>query len=70
MTVETEFGKITATMDALIMLAHYMDKAAFYYEGDGCIAMRATARECSSEIYRAVDEYRNRRYEYEKEVIH
>lgn len=35
MTIETEFGKITATMDTLIMLAHYMDKAVFYYESDG-----------------------------------
>lgn len=54
MTIETDFGKITATKDT-----HYMDRAAFYYEGDDCLALRAMARECSSEIYRAIDEYCN-----------
>lgn len=39
------------------MLAHYMDMAAFYYEGDDCYAMRAAARESSLEIYRALNEY-------------
>lgn len=59
MTIETDFGKITATKDTLRMLAHYMDRAAFYYEGDDCLALKAMARECSSEIYRAIGEYCN-----------
>lgn len=59
MTIETDFGKITATKDTLRTLAHYMDRAAFYYEGDDCLALRAMARECSLEIYRVLDEYCN-----------
>ena len=57
MTVKTYFGTITATKVTLKMLAHYMDMAAFYYEGDDCNAMRAVARESSLEIYRALNEY-------------
>lgn len=34
MTIKTYFGTITATKATLKMLAHYMDMAAFYYEGD------------------------------------
>jgi hypothetical protein len=56
MTIETNFGKITATKDTLGILVHYMDRAAFYYD---CLASRAMARECSSEIYRVLDEYCN-----------
>lgn len=59
MTIETDFGKITATKDTLGMLAFYMARAAFYYEGDDCIALRAMAHNCSSQIYRAIDEYHN-----------
>lgn len=62
MTIETDFGKITATKDTLRMLAHYMDRAALYYEGHGYLASRAMARRCSSEIYRALDEYCNNHY--------
>lgn len=59
MTIKTYFGTITATKVTLKMLAHYMDMAAFYYEGDDCYAMRAAAREFSLEIYRALNEYCN-----------
>lgn len=34
MTIKTYFGTITATKVTLKMLANYMDRAAFYYEGD------------------------------------
>lgn len=34
MTIKTYFGTITATKVTLKMLAYYMDRAAFYYEGD------------------------------------
>lgn len=59
MTVKTYFGTITATKGTLKEIAHYMDRAAFYYEGDDCLAMRAAARECSTKIYRALNEYCN-----------
>jgi hypothetical protein len=60
MTVETYLGRITATKDTLRMLAHYMDRAALYYEGHDCLASRAIARECSLEIYKALGEYCNK----------
>ena len=41
MTIETDFLEITATKDSLRMLAHYMDRAVFYYEGVDCLAFES-----------------------------
>jgi hypothetical protein len=59
MTIKTEFGNITAKKDTLRMLAIFMDRAACYYDGEDCVELRKIARDSSSKILRAINEYCN-----------
>lgn len=59
MTIKTDFGNITATKDTLKMLAVFMNRAAIYYNKEGCIGLSALADESSLKIFRAIREYCN-----------